>query len=188
MRRPEKTLTLTLLLAIGRYILGSWTWTPFERSYSVYPDQLIMFHLGVRLFCRGSRRLVGSTAGPRSLMTGSSSLLSPSVAGVARLPGLRQTSSSQPSGDTHPTNGPYLDYSMLYFDSIAFLLSNQLGIPAHVGGDGNSGKTPAQVAARFNLSLRGASALLVTLCRMNVVQIQEDSDESGGFGCLATCQ
>jgi len=141
-----------------------------------------MFHFGVRSFCRhqGSRRLVGSATARSS---GSSpSLSSPAfVADAARRgpePGFRQTSSARPPNDIYPTNGPYLNYSMLYFDSIAFLLSNKLGIPAYIGGDGNCGKTPAHVAAHFNLSLRGASALLVTLCRMNVVQIKEDSDES----------
>jgi len=39
-------------------------------------------------------------------------------------------------------------------------------------------KTPAQVAAKFNLSLRAASALLVTLCRLDVVQIVIDSPDS----------
>ena len=145
-----------------------------------------MFHFGVRLFCRhqgSNRRLVGSAARPRSLVATSSgsSLSSP----TATRRGLRHTSSSRPPNEIRPTNGPYLDYSMLYFDSIAFLLSNKLGIPAYMGEDGNTGHTPAQIAAQFNLSLRGASALLVTLCRMNVVQIQEDSDESGGLGFLA---
>ncbi|EJK51496.1 hypothetical protein THAOC_29325, partial [Thalassiosira oceanica] len=149
-----------------------------------------MFRFGVRSFCRhqGSRRLVGSATARSS---GSSpSLSSPAfVADAARRgpePGFRQTSSAaRPPNEIYPTNGPYLNYSMLYFDSIAFLLSNKLGIPAYIGGDGNCGKTPAHVAAHFNLSLRGASALLVTLCRMNVVQIKEDSDESGGLDFLA---
>ena len=74
-----------------------------------------------------------------------------------------------------PTNGKYLDYSMLYHDSVAFLLSNQLGIPPFIGSDT---KTPTQVAREFNLSIRAASALLVTLCRMEVVQVHTDSDES----------
>ena len=74
-----------------------------------------------------------------------------------------------------PTNGKYLNYSMLYHDSVAFLLSNQLGIPPFIGSDS---KTPTQVAKEFNLSIRAASALLVTLCRMDVVQIHTDSDES----------
>ena len=74
-----------------------------------------------------------------------------------------------------PTNGKYLDYSMLYHDSVAFLLSNQLGIPPFIGSDT---KTPTQVAKEFNLSIRAASALLVTLCRMDVVQVHTDSNES----------
>ena len=74
-----------------------------------------------------------------------------------------------------PTNGKYLDYSMLYHDSVAFLLSNQLGIPPFIGG---GTKTPTEVAKEFNLSIRAASALLVTLCRMEVVQVHTDSDES----------
>ena len=73
------------------------------------------------------------------------------------------------------TNGGFLKHSMLYHDSVAFLLSNQLGLPSQfVGG----GKTPTQVAKALNLSVRGASALLVTLCRMEVVQVLHDSDES----------
>lgn len=74
-----------------------------------------------------------------------------------------------------PTNGKYLNYSMLYHDSVAFLLSNQLGIPTFIGG---GTKTPTEVAKEFNLSIRAASALLVTLCRMGVVQVHTDSDES----------
>jgi len=64
---------------------------------------------------------------------------------------------------------------MLYHDSVAFLLSNQLGIPTFIGG---GTKTPTEVAKEFNLSIRAASALLVTLCRMGVVQVHTDSDES----------
>lgn len=71
-----------------------------------------------------------------------------------------------------------MNYSMLYHDSVAFLLSNQLGIPTFLTTEDFSGKTPAMVAEEFNLSLRGASALLVTLCRMDVVQVLDDSDES----------
>jgi hypothetical protein len=67
---------------------------------------------------------------------------------------------------------------MIYHDSVAFLLSNQLGIPTFMASNDCCGKTPAMVANEFNLSVRGASALLVTLCRMDVVQILEDSDES----------
>ena len=74
-----------------------------------------------------------------------------------------------------PTKGKYLDYSMLYHDSVAFLLSNQLGIPHFIGSDS---KTPTQVAKECNLSIRAASALLVTLCRMEVVKVHTDSDES----------
>jgi hypothetical protein len=73
------------------------------------------------------------------------------------------------------SNGKYLNYSMIYHDSVAFLLSNQLGIPTFID---NSSKTPTEVAKKFNLSVRGASALLVTLCRMDVVQVLKDSDES----------
>jgi SAM-dependent methyltransferase len=73
---------------------------------------------------------------------------------------------------------------MLYHDSVAFLVGNQLGIPVFMASDSannsitSAGKNPAQVAQEFNLSIRGASALLVTLCRMDVVQILKDSDES----------
>lgn len=90
---------------------------------------------------------------------------------------------------TDVTNGKYLNYSMLYHDSVAFLVSNQLGIPAffmvsdsdnanHSHSGSGNGKTPSQVAKEFNLSIRGTSALLVTLCRMDVVQILHDDDDS----------
>jgi len=65
---------------------------------------------------------------------------------------------------------------MLYFDSVAFLLSNDLGIP-HWMAEG-AAKTPQQVAQRFDLSLRAASALLVTLCRLEVVHVFKDDDDS----------
>lgn len=84
-----------------------------------------------------------------------------------------KTTSSPP-----PSNGNYLNYSMMYHDSVAFLLSNQLGIPPFIASNNYSGKTPSQVASEFDLSIRAASALLVTLCRMDVVQIHTDSDES----------
>jgi hypothetical protein len=64
---------------------------------------------------------------------------------------------------------------MLYHDSVAFLLSNQLGIPVFMAEDP---KTPVDVAKEFNLSVRGASALMVTLCRMDVVKVVKDSDNS----------
>lgn len=75
------------------------------------------------------------------------------------------------------TSGNFLKNTMLYFDSGAFLLSNQLGIPSFIASAG-TGKTPTDVAKEFNLSVRGASALLVTLCRMDVVQVIQDSNES----------
>ena len=68
-----------------------------------------------------------------------------------------------------------MSYAMLYHDSVAFLLSNQLGIPVFMA---NESKTPTDVANEFNLSVRAASALLVTLCRMDVVEIAKDSDYS----------
>jgi len=73
------------------------------------------------------------------------------------------------------TNGRFMEYSMLYHDSVAFLVSNQLGIPVFMASEP---KTPADVAKEFNLSVRAASALLVTLCRMDVVQVVKDSDDS----------
>ena len=78
------------------------------------------------------------------------------------------------------SNGKFLNYSMLYHDSVAFLLSNQLGIPIFLGGRNYSIAKPTaeQVANEFNLSVRAASALLVTLCRMDVVQIVQDNDGS----------
>lgn len=87
------------------------------------------------------------------------------------LPSGRKNSSSSSSG---VTNGKFMEYSMLYHDSVAFLLSNQLGIPVFMASEP---KTPADVAKEFNLSVRGASALLVTLCRMDVVEILKDSDD-----------
>ena len=47
-----------------------------------------------------------------------------------------------------------------------------------MASDGSKGKTPAQVAKQFNLSVRAASALLVTLCRLEVVRILTDDDHS----------
>ena len=73
------------------------------------------------------------------------------------------------------TNGGFLKYSMMYHDSVAFLLSNQLGLPNQFV---DGAKTPTQIAEELDLSVRGASALLVTLCRMDVVQVLQDSDES----------
>ena len=73
------------------------------------------------------------------------------------------------------TNGSYLKYSMMYHDSVAFLLSNRLGLPSRFV---DGAKTPTQIANDLNLSVRGASALLVTLCRMDVVQVLQDSEES----------
>ena len=73
------------------------------------------------------------------------------------------------------TNGGFLKYSMMYHDSAAFLLSNQLGLPNQFV---DGAKTPTQIAEELDLSVRGASALLVTLCRMDVVQVLQDSDES----------
>lgn len=73
------------------------------------------------------------------------------------------------------SNGKFLNYSMMYHDSVAFLLSNQLGIPAFMA---SSAKTPTQVAEEFNLSVRAASALLVTLCRMDIVNVHTDNNES----------
>ena len=73
------------------------------------------------------------------------------------------------------TNGHFMSYAMLYHDSVAFLLSNQLGIPVFMADDP---KTPVDVANEFNLSVRGASALMVTLCRMDVVKVVKDSDDS----------
>ncbi|KAL7553013.1 hypothetical protein ACHAWF_016258 [Thalassiosira exigua] len=85
----------------------------------------------------------------------------------------------RPSSTSSPvTNGNFFNYSMLYHDSVAFLVSNQLGIPNFIATNEYSGKTPMEVAKKFDLSVRGASALLVTLCRMDVVQVREDSDES----------
>ena len=80
------------------------------------------------------------------------------------------------------TNGRYLNYAMLYHDSVAFLISNDLGIPqwmaAHKNNNSDDGTTPDQVAERFNLSRRAASALLVTLCRMGVVNVHKGSGDS----------
>ena len=73
------------------------------------------------------------------------------------------------------TNGGFLKYSMMYHDSVAFLLSNQLGLPNQLV---DGAKTPKKIAKELNLSVRGASALMVTLCRMDVVQVLQDSDES----------
>ena len=73
------------------------------------------------------------------------------------------------------TNGSYLKYSMMYHDSVAFLLSNQLELPSRFV---DGAKTPTQIAKDLNLSVRGASALLVTLCRIFVVQVLQDSEES----------
>ncbi|KAL7496064.1 hypothetical protein ACHAWT_006354 [Skeletonema menzelii] len=79
------------------------------------------------------------------------------------------------SSSSGVTNGKFMSYAMLYHDSVAFLLSNQLGIPVFMA---NESKTPTDVANEFNLSVRAASALLVTLCRMDVVEIAKDSDYS----------
>lgn len=89
---------------------------------------------------------------------------------------LAQSSSS--SSSENATSGKFRGHSMNYQNSVAYLLSNKLGIPTFMATDEVLGKTPSQVAQKFNLSVRGASALLVTLCRMDVVQILEDSDES----------
>eukprot|EP00984_Skeletonema_dohrnii_P035986 scaffold36452_cov150-Skeletonema_dohrnii-CCMP3373.AAC.1 len=83
--------------------------------------------------------------------------------------------SSSRSMSSDVTNGKFMQYSMLYHDSVAFLVSNQLGIPVFMASEP---KTPADVAKKFNLSVRAASALLVTLCRMDVVQVVKDSDDS----------
>ena len=40
-----------------------------------------------------------------------------------------------------PTNGKYLNYAMLHHDSVAFLLSNQLGIPEYIANDTSTTKT-----------------------------------------------
>ena len=87
---------------------------------------------------------------------------------------LSSTTNKSPPPDG-VTNGSYLKYSMMYHDSVAFLLSNQLRLPSHFV---DGAKTPTQIAKDLNLSVRGASALLVTLCRMDVVQVLQDSDES----------
>ncbi|KAL7459745.1 hypothetical protein ACHAWC_011478 [Mediolabrus comicus] len=79
------------------------------------------------------------------------------------------------SSSAEVTNGRFMSYAMLYHDSVAFLLSNQLGIPVFMAEDP---KTPVDVAKEFNLSVRGASALMVTLCRMDVVKVVKDSDNS----------
>ena len=101
---------------------------------------------------------------------------SPSFDGICvRVRSTRHFTSSVSSS---VSNGKFLNYAMLYHDSVAFLVSNRLGIPVFMASDDFSGKTPTQVAKAFNLSVRSASALLVTLCRMDVVQIQQDSDES----------
>ena len=74
------------------------------------------------------------------------------------------------------TNGKFLNYAMLYHDSVAFLLCNDLGIPHWMSTQERV--TPMQVADRFNLSCRAASAFLVTLCRMDVVKVIEDDENS----------
>jgi hypothetical protein len=79
------------------------------------------------------------------------------------------------SSSADVTNGRFMSYAMHYHDSVAFLLSNQLGIPVFMAEDP---KTPVDVAKEFNLSVRGASALMVTLCRMGVVKVVKDSDNS----------
>lgn len=90
------------------------------------------------------------------------------------------SSSTVLSSSSPPTvsNGKYMNYSMLYHDSVAFLVSNQLGLPPFIATDNNSGKTPSDVAKEFKLSVRAASALLVTLCRMDVVEVHTDNDNS----------
>ena len=113
-----------------------------------------------------------TTGARRSVVLASSSLFANIRSDVSFKHQCYHSSSSTLQG---PTNGKYLNYSMLYHDSVAFLLSNQLGIPPFIG---SGTKTPAEVAKEFNLSIRAASALLVTLCRMEVVQVHTDSDES----------
>jgi hypothetical protein len=75
------------------------------------------------------------------------------------------------------TNGKFLDGAMLYHDCVAYLVAVEQGIPPYIGSQ-EGGATPGQVATRFGMSLRATSALLVTLCRMGVVVVRRDSDES----------
>jgi hypothetical protein len=81
-------------------------------------------------------------------------------------------------GDDDGTNGDFLNYAMLYNDSIAYLICNQLGIPQWIATTSTNSITPSDIAKQFNLSIRGSSALLVTLCRMKVVSVYIDDDDS----------
>lgn len=77
----------------------------------------------------------------------------------------------------HVTNGKFLDAAMLYHDCVAYLMAIEQGIPPWIGQQ-KPGVTPTDVAQQFGLSLRAASALLVTLCRLDVVVVQTDNDIS----------
>jgi len=101
------------------------------------------------------------------------------------------------------TNGRFLEYAMLHYDSVAYMTSLQLGIPQYLADkrtkatrssdsdsvssdddrdddeeEATDTATPAQVADEFQLTLRSASAFLVTLCRLGVVRVAVDDEES----------
>lgn len=77
----------------------------------------------------------------------------------------------------HVTNGKFLDAAMLYHDCVAYLMAVEQGIPPWIALQ-PGGATPADVAQQFGLSVRAASAILVTLCRLDVVVVQTDDDSS----------
>lgn len=73
------------------------------------------------------------------------------------------------------TNGKFMEFSMLHYDSIAFLVFNDLGVAPFMA---NNHASPKDVAQHFNLSVRAAAILMATMCRQGILDVAVDNDES----------
>lgn len=74
------------------------------------------------------------------------------------------------------TNGKIMEFSMLHYDSIAFLVFNDLGVAPFMANRELS--SPKDVAQQFNLSVRAAAILMATMCRQGILDVAVDNDES----------